>query len=804
MRDHLSKFFLATLLLLGAAAELRAQETSAARTVAQLGNQMEAHLGQPKFSAAIWGVKVVSLDSGKVLFEHHADRLLSPASNSKLYTGALGLDRLGGDYRFATPVYAAGTISESGTLRGNLIVAGRGDPSWNERRLGTNFWTAFEPFVAILSQAGVHQVTGDLIADATYFRGPPTGSGWLIDDLQGGEMGLLSALTLDDNVAQLRVAPGPRMGASCIYALLQPGTDLLFSNQTITVASGVAAHLELFHPHDGKVIYLLGELPIGGSAQLLDVLVPRPADWFAAALKLALARHGIQVSGQTRGLAWPESGTGMKPGSFNTPPSAAETNGHDSESTIKLGTVYSPPLREVVRGFMKPSQNLEADTLLADVGEATRGSNAPPWQTSEDAGLAALDQLLSVVGVTPGEVRFDEGSGLSRNNLTTANATVALLQFMANHREAQAFLDALPIAGVDGTLRRRLRNTAAAGNVRAKTGTLRWAHALSGYVTTAAGERLAFSFMLNRFAAAPGHSGHEEIDPLVLMLANFAGRSDELSAKTYAPWGTLLVTQFVSAPFPHPARLAGHPYHDEFYSAADHYSDGTVAMFIPKAFRPGDKVDLVVHFHGWRHTVAGTLEEYKLIEQFAASGKNAILIVPQGPRNAPDSFGGKLEDTNGFKAFMAEAVDTLRASGALGRTNFEIGNVIISGHSGGYHVMAAILDHGGMPGQIREAWLFDALYGNTENFVAWQKAQAGRLLDLYTDHGGTKEETQNLLANYRTQGVSFFAAEDTNAVPDNLRTNRLVFLHTDLVHNDVVAKRGAFGLFLKTSCLQNQ
>ena len=118
--------------------------------------------------------------------------------------------------------------------------------------------------------------------------------------------------------------------------------------------------------------------------------------------------------------------------------------------------------------------------------------------------------------------------------------------------------------------------------------------------------------------------------------------------------------------------------------------------------------------------------------------------------------------------------------------------------------MAAILDHGGRPDKIREVWLFDALYGNTENFVAWQKTQAGRLLDLYTDHGGTKEESQSLLAAYRTQGARLFTAEDTNAVPDNLRTNRIVFLHTDLVHNDVVAKRGAFGQFLKTSCLQNE
>jgi hypothetical protein len=227
-------------------------------------------------------------------------------------------------------------------------------------------------------------------------------------------------------------------------------------------------------------------------------------------------------------------------------------------------------------------------------------------------------------------------------------------------------------------------------------------------------------------------------------------------------------------------------------------------MFIPKGFRAGDKWDLVVHFHGWRHTVAGTLEEYRLLEQFADSGRNAILIVPQGPRNAPDSFGGKLEDTNGFKIFLAEAMDKLRTSGALARTNADLGNVILSGHSGGYHVMAAILDHGGLPEKIREAWLFDALYGNTENFVAWQKQQQGRLLDIYTDHGGTREETQNLMAWYRTNGVSFFAAEDTQTVPDNLRTNKIVFLHTDLVHNDVVAKRGAFEQFLQSSCLETK
>jgi D-alanyl-D-alanine carboxypeptidase/D-alanyl-D-alanine-endopeptidase (penicillin-binding protein 4) len=789
MKGLRNQIFLAGLVFLCAAVGSRAQETNAIGSLDDLRSKIGAYIEQPRFNGALWGIKVVSVGSGKTLFESYADRLMSPASNSKLYTGALGLEQLGGDYRFTTPVYAAGKISDSGTLHGNLIVVGHGDPSWNERRLGTNFWTAFEPFVTILTHAGVRRVDGDLIADATFFQGPPTGSSWAIDDLSGGEVGMISALTLNDNLAQVNVGPGAKIGAPCKLTLLQAGTGLTLSNQTVTVAANVHGQLDFYQPLDSNVIFILGELPAGDAGANLDVVVPRPADWFAASLKIALEHHGIKVTGHTRGVAWPQSGTDVA-----------------QSGAIKLGTVFSPPLREVVRNFMKPSQNLEADTLLADVGEMTRASNAPPRQTSEDAGLAALHHFLDDVGVEPGDVRFDEGSGLSRNNLTTANATVTLLQYMDMHSEAQDFKAALPIGGVDGTLRRRFKNTAAAGNLIAKTGTLRWAHALSGYITTAIGERLAFSIMLNRFAAAPGRSGHDEIDPLILMLAGFSGRSDDFASleKSYAPLGTLIITPFANAPFPHPARANGHKYHAEFYSTAEHYTNSDVALFIPKNFRVSDKIDFVVHFHGWRHTVAGTLPEYKLIEQFAAAGKNAILVVPQGPYNVPDSFDGKLEETNGFTRFMDEAVATLKNSGALAETNFELGNIILSGHSGGYHVMAAILNHGGLNDKIKETWLFDALYAGTEDYAGWQKQENGRLLNIYTDHGGTREETQNLMATYKTNGVSFFAAEDANATLDNLTTNKIVFLHTDMVHNDVPVKRGTFSEFLKTSCLQNE
>ena len=761
------------------------QQTNQTHTLAELQEKLSAFVAQPRFDGALWGIKVISLDTFKTLFESHADRLMSPASCCKLYTGALALDRFGGDYRISTPIYATAKVSASGTVKGDLVVVGHGDATWNSRRFGTNFWDIFDPFVDALAKAGVRRVTGDIVADATYFKGTPVNSSLTVGDFQNGECPPISALSLNDGWNQVHVEP-TSVGAPCRLTPVQPDAGLVLSNCTITVASNNPNHIEYYMPHGQNVIYVLGQSAVGMTNKDLDIPVLDPARWFAAALKDALARHGIKVKGHPRGIAWPQRSN------FNT------------NQLVKIGEVQSPPLREVVKLYMKPSQNFEVDTLLTHVGETTRTAETPYWRDSEELGLMALRQFLVEDGLPADEVRFDEGSGLSEDNMATANSFVALLQHMSWNSEAKDFIDSLPIAGEDGTLRRRFHDTPAAGNIHAKTGTLHWVNSISGYVTSAAGEHLVFSLILNRYNPPPGEGSLKQLDTICLYLTEFAGRSipgPEAVEQEYAPYGHLLLTQLTNAPFPHHARTEGRTYHGELYSAREHYSDSTVAIFVPKNFQPTDKVDFLVHFHGWRHTVAGTLDEYQLISQFAASGKNAVLIVPQGPYNSPDSFGGKLEDTNGFKNFMMEAVATLKGSGVLAQTNFEIGNIILSGHSGGYHVMAAILDHGGLSQNIRETWLFDALYGNTENFTAWQKRENGRLLDIYTDHGGTEGETSNLMATLKTNSVSFFFNEDTNATPPELQTNHLVFLHSDLVHNDVVAKRGTFREFLQTSCL---
>ncbi len=475
----------------------------------------------------MWGVKIVSLDSGKILFEQNAAKLFSPASNCKLYTMALALDKLGGDYRIRTSLFSTAKPDKRGTLKGDLIVYGRGDPTINARLNGGDIFAALQPLVAALTNAGVKRISGDLVGDESFFQGPPYGSGWAWDDMNYYYGAEISALTLNDNTLQVVARPGVSNGAPCQLTLVPATSYLVLSNRTQTVAAGGKRDLTFYRPIEQNVVYVSGQMPLDATNYTDDVTMHNPAGLFMAFFREALARNGVKVSGKTRTVNWLDR----------------QVRPLDVDKLIELGAVESLPMRDLVGEVQKPSQNLYTDLLLAHVGERERrspiqreaesgdkqaGSEPGAPINSEDLGIRELQKFLARAGIQRGDVQFEEGSGLSRNNLATPNATVTLLQFMSRHAEADAYLKALPIAGVDGTLRNRMKNTPAANNVRAKTGTLRWANSLSGYVTTAAGERLAFSIMLNRYSAPDTeHSGRAEIDKIAVMLAGFTGRGDK-------------------------------------------------------------------------------------------------------------------------------------------------------------------------------------------------------------------------------------------------------------------------------------
>lgn len=476
--------------------------SAAHSTVEELAAAISNHVHQPRFIAASWGVKVVSLDSGRTLFEHNAAKLHKPASNAKLFTGALALDRLGADFRIKTSLYAAASPDKRGRLRGDLIVFGRGDPTFAARFNGGDPSRSFAPIAEAVAAAGIRRIDGNLIADESFFRGAPFGGSWAWGDLQYHYGAAVSALTCDDNTIDLVIHPGARPGDACRVETRPPLHNLIFANLTDTAPTGERARIDVERLPGSSLVTLRGQVPIAGKPVSEAVTVANPAEWFGLRLKEELAARGIKVAGHVVTRDWRD-------------------REHAPLKTVGLrevAAVESRPLAEIVAAMMKPSQNLYAQLLLLQVGAQSQSQD----RATEDAGLAELGRFLDSAGIPRRDVLFDEGSGLSRAALVTPNAVVQLLTHMSRHRHAAEFLASLPVAGVDGTLAGRMQGTAAARNARAKTGTLRHVNALSGYVTTAAGERLVFSLMLNNYTPpenAP--SARADLDALAVMLAEF-------------------------------------------------------------------------------------------------------------------------------------------------------------------------------------------------------------------------------------------------------------------------------------------
>lgn len=519
----------------------RQQTAIQAETLESLKARIAAQISQPRYDPAAWGVKIVSLDSGKTIFEQNAQKYFNPASNAKLYTAALALDRLGADYRIKTSLYSTARPDAAGTLKGDLIIYGRGDPLMTARLNGGDYYKGLEPLADQLAGAGVRRIEGDLIGDESYFAGPPIGSGWEWDDLGEYYGAETSALTVNDNTLDVVVKPAERPGIPCRVSTGPPTSFVTIMNRIQTAPKGVEARVVIYRPLGENIIYVSGRLPLDHKGYIKSIAVHNPAGLFVNLFKDLLARRGIAVKGRARTIDW----------------KYREVTPVDFTKLAELGAVESMPIKDLVRETLKPSQNLYAQLLLLQVGANYRqgawagnshGSLAavgsikpgpalvPPEhqaqpdirseRTTEELGIEAMDDFLSRVGVKKGDVLLEEGSGLSRRDVITPNATVALLGFMSRHQLSDVYRAALPVAGVDGTLQNRMKATAAAGNVRAKTGTLRYVYTLSGYVTTAAGERLAFSILLNNyFNSDRAIPVREDMDAIPIMLAKFSGKS---------------------------------------------------------------------------------------------------------------------------------------------------------------------------------------------------------------------------------------------------------------------------------------
>jgi serine-type D-Ala-D-Ala carboxypeptidase/endopeptidase (penicillin-binding protein 4) len=468
----------------------------AAHTAA-LRQDLAAVLDAPLLARSHWSLLVKSLDRDEVLFTHNPGKLVLPASNMKVFTMAAAAERLGWDFRFETTLESAAPIFD-GVLEGDLVVRGSGDPSIALRDDVAP--RMFDDWARQLREAGVTRIAGRIVGDDDALDDVELGEGWSWDDLAYAYSGRVTALLYNEALVRIIARPGLTPGEPALIEVVPSSDhDLNITSLVTTGPAGSTASLRLERPLGSLDVTVTGTVPADAAADppsSLTAAVGNPTLFFARALASALVARGIAVEG----------------GAVDKDLLPEDDAARQAIPARVLARHHSAPLSEIARTFMKVSQNLYGELFVKTLGRmAGEGTTA--------RGQEAIRETLDSWGVPRDSYVLADGSGLSRLNFVSADAVVALLERMyraPRHREA--FLQTLPIAGQDGTLRLRLRASWTAGRVRAKTGSISNTRALSGYVTTRGGETLAFSIIANNFTL-PAWRVERIIDLLVEILA---------------------------------------------------------------------------------------------------------------------------------------------------------------------------------------------------------------------------------------------------------------------------------------------
>ena len=426
-----------------------------------------------------------SLKDGATFYERHARKLMMPASNMKIVTLAAAAERLGWDYTYETQLLAVGPV-DHGTLDGDLLVVGSGDPS-----IGTSEGMAarlFDAWADQLKTLGVRTIVGRVVGDDDAFDDETLGFGWSWDDLPDDYAAGVSALQFNENAARLTINPGAARGDPATVDITPAGTGLHLDNQLTTSAPDAPPSIAVRRLAGSSRLDLRGTIPVGSKPLTRVVSVDNPTLFAVTALRDALVARGIDV----RGPAVDVDDLAHRP---------------KRSDGVALITYRSPPLSALAVRLMKVSQNLYAETLLKTLG------------ASAVAGRLTVQAVLDTWGIAADGLIQRDGSGLSRYDYVTADALVAILTHVdRDERLRGPFEASLPIAGRDGTLANRMKGTAAENNARAKTGSMSNVRTLSGYVTSGDGEPLVFAILANNFETTADVINHAT-DAIVVRLA---------------------------------------------------------------------------------------------------------------------------------------------------------------------------------------------------------------------------------------------------------------------------------------------
>jgi len=415
-------------------------------------------LADPALVHGLAGVVVTSLKDGRTIYAKNQDLVFIPASNFKLLVSATSLDRLGPEYRFKTELYTSGEHTPEGILKGDVILVGRGNPILkpDDLQLMAN------------KLEGIKTIEGNIVGDDTWFDDVRLGWGWNWDDEPYYYSAQLSALCLNKNVVDVYVRPGVKEGAAPMVRISPATSYMTVRNDATTGKAGSEKTVSVDRLRGRNVIHVTGSIPLDAKSESPEeaITMEEPTLFAATMLREMLQRAGVEVKGKPV--------RGAKP-----------------EGAVLVAFHQSVPLSEMMLLLNKPSDNLIAETLLKTLGAEFKGRG------SSSRGADVEREFLEKAGLDMTALSIIDGSGLARMNYISPHNLATLLSYMYRHKDGALYMKSLPIAGVDGTLRSRMKGTAAAGNCKAKTGYISRVRTLSGYVTTKASEQLVFSIMMN-------------------------------------------------------------------------------------------------------------------------------------------------------------------------------------------------------------------------------------------------------------------------------------------------------------------
>ena len=432
----------------------------------------------PLEKSSRWGVMIVDVETGAVIYEQNARDRFIPASNRKLFTGALALDQLGPDFTYRTYLYRTGEIRPDGTLAGNLVILPQGDPTFNSELFRQAHlppdWI-YRDWVDKVRAAGIKSVAGELIVDCSDWNLKDLEPrGWPTRILQDYYAPQTSPLTINENLLQMIARPG-KPGEPAIIEFAPPAEGYPIINKTVT---GGKTSLQVRRiPNDG--IEVSGSISQGSKpVSLPTVPCDNPTLYAAAVFRSHLHRAGIPVSGNLR--------------------ISSKRDPLPKLTTENVLAVYiSPPLHEIVSRMMKHSNNHFAEQIYVSV------SAIRTKQGSYTASKKLEEEFLQRLGIDTRAIRVEDGSGLSELNNITPESVCQLLLGMARHPAGQFFYDSLAVGGLDGTLRGRMKSDVTLARVHAKTGYINNVVCLSGYADNRNGKRYAFSFLVNNVRTSP-------------------------------------------------------------------------------------------------------------------------------------------------------------------------------------------------------------------------------------------------------------------------------------------------------------